>query len=136
MANERFPDDPTRPRLGEDQFSRTSRLETEFQPDPELAEGPASTGKIAMFALAIALVLGAVFYGLNNSSVDKASTAPPAKTAQTQPASPQPPASTGNNNQPGVTTGSGTNRPTPPASSATGSEVDRSATPPAGQSNK
>ena len=43
-------------------------LDNELQPDPELAEGPASGGKIAMFAVAIAVVLGAVFYGLNNSS--------------------------------------------------------------------
>src|SRR3954447_15053544 len=132
----RSPDDPPRINSADEELPRATRLDSEFQSDPELSEGPASTAKIAMFALAIALVLGAVFYGLNNTSVDKASTAPPAKTAQTQPASPQPPASTGNNNQPGVTTGSGTNQPTPPASSATGSEVDRSATPPAGQPNK
>ena len=49
-------------------------------------EGPASIGKIALFAVGIALVLGAVFYGLNNTSVQRGQTAPPAQTAQTQPA--------------------------------------------------
>ena len=44
-------------------------LDNEIQPDPELAEGPASGAKVAMFAVAIAVVMGAVFYGLNNTSV-------------------------------------------------------------------
>ena len=43
---------------------------------------PPAAGKIALFALAIALVLGAVFYGLNNSSINQAGTTPPAQTAQ------------------------------------------------------
>ena len=47
-----------------------TRLDNESQIDPELAEGPASGGKIAAFAIAIAVVLGAVFYGLNNTSVE------------------------------------------------------------------
>ena len=62
-----------------------------MQPDPELAEGPASGAKIAMFAVAIAVVLGAVFYGLNNTSVNQAGTTPPSQTAQTQPANPAAP---------------------------------------------
>ena len=37
----------------------------------------ASSGKVALFAVAVALVLGAVFYGLNNSSTgNQASNAP------------------------------------------------------------
>lgn len=121
------PYDPYRPNMGDYDLDREARLEREAQVDPELAEGPASTGKIALFALGIALLLGAVFYGLNNSSVHEASTAPPAQTAQTKPAGP--------NSQPGMTTGSATNRPTPPQSSATGSEIDRANNPSAGQSN-
>ena len=35
-----------------------------------------------MFAIAIAVVLGAVFYGLNNSTVNQAGTTPPNLTAQ------------------------------------------------------
>jgi hypothetical protein len=53
-----------------------------YRRSPE-GKGPASSGKIALFAVAIALVLGAVFYGLDNTSVNQASTEPPAKTAQT-----------------------------------------------------
>ena len=35
-------------------------------------EGPASGTKVAMFAVAIAVVLGALFYGLNNTSINQA----------------------------------------------------------------
>ena len=63
-----------------------------MQPDPELAEGPASGGRVALFAVAIALVLGAVFYGLNNSigQPGRHLVAGPDR-AQTQPASPAAP---------------------------------------------
>ena len=47
-------------------FAARPDLDSELQADPELAEGPASGGRVAMFAIAIAVVLGAVFYGLNN----------------------------------------------------------------------
>src|SRR3954451_13086280 len=119
MANERFPDDPSRPRLGEDQFGRTSRLETELQPDPELSEGPASTAKIAMFALAIALVLGAVFYGLNNTSVNNAGTSSTTQTSQSAPP-PAPPATPRANTDQGVTTGAAPARPQTAPSPAPG----------------
>ncbi len=118
------PYDPYRPVGNEYDADREARLEREAQVDPELAEGPASGGKIALFALAVALILGAVFYGLNHSSVHEASTAPPAQTKQASP-----------NSQPGMTTGSATNHPTPPQSSATGTEIDRAANPTAGQNN-
>src|ERR1700726_897965 len=92
MANERIPDGPHRSKLRDDDFGRAARFDTELQPDPELAEGPASSGKVALFALAVALILGTVFYGLNNSTVNQAGTTPPAQTAQqTQPASPAAP---------------------------------------------
>ena len=74
MANERFPDDPYRSNLGDDDFRRQARLDNELQPDPELAEGPASGAKVAMFAVAIAVVLGAIFYGLNNTTINQAGT--------------------------------------------------------------
>ena len=119
MANERFPNDPFHPKLSDDDFGRASRLDNEVQPDPVLQEGRASTGKVALFAVALALVLGAVFYGLNNTTINNAGTTPPAQTAQqTQP-----------NSQPGTTTGSAMKRPSPPASNP-GTEVDRSANSP------
>ena len=56
--------------------ARLNSLDNELQADPELAEGPASGGKVAMFAIAIAVVLGALFYGLNNTIVNQAGTEP------------------------------------------------------------
>ena len=41
-----------------------------------------------LFRSAIAIVMGALFYGLNNTSVNQAGTAPTSQTAQTQPSSP------------------------------------------------
>jgi hypothetical protein len=136
MANERIPDDPYRSKLRDDDFGRAARYDTELQPDPELLEGPASSGKVALFALAVALILGAVFYGLNNSSVNQATTAPPAQTAQqTQQASPAAPPGMRDvtpraNNDKGVTTGAAPARPqTAPATAPI--QMNRPANPPA-----
>ena len=118
------PYDPYRP-ASEYDADREARLEGQF--DPELAEGRASTSRIVLLALAVALVLGAVFYSLNNSSLHQASTTSPAQTAQTKPASP--------NSQPDMTTGSATKRPTLPQSSSTGSELDHADNPNSGQNN-
>jgi hypothetical protein len=134
MTNERFPNDPYRPGLDtqglRDEYSdRPQRFDDDLPVDPDLAEGRASGGKIALFAICIALVLGAVFYGLNNSSINQASTEPPAQTAQTQPATPQAPSGMRDvtpktNSEPGMTTGAAPNRPAPPAASPTGPETD------------
>ncbi len=70
------PDDPYRSNLSDEEMRRQARLDNELQADPQLAEGPASSARVAMFAIAIAVVLGAVFYGLNNSSVNQAGTTP------------------------------------------------------------
>jgi hypothetical protein len=127
MANQRLPNDPydlNRSGLSDD-AGRPSRFDTELQADPELGEGPASSGKIALFALGIALVLGAVFYGLNNTSVHEAQTAPPAQTAQTQPANPAGPPGMRDvtpraNTSPGTTTGAAPSNPSPPQSAPQG----------------
>jgi hypothetical protein len=136
MANERIPDEriPQDPYLaGMTDVPPTSpqRFDDRLQADPELAERPSSAGKVAAFALGIAILLGAVFYGLNNSSTrdNQASNPPPAQSAQTQPANPS------DNKAPGVTTGAATNRPTPPANAPAGTEIDRSAPAPAGKNN-
>jgi len=129
MAYERNPNDPYRPNLADDELQRTQRLDRELQADPELAEGPASGGKVAMFALAIAVVLGAVFYGLNNSSINQAGTSPTTSTAQNSPSSP-PAAPPGmrdvtpraNNMEPGTTTGAAPARPQTPAPQAPAAE--------------
>ena len=127
MANQKIPNDPYDPYrsgLSDDSFGARSRFDTELQADPELQEGPASSGKIALFALGIALVLGAVFYGLNNTSVHEAQTGRPT-VAQSQPAAPQAPpgmrdVTPGPNTSPGVTTGAAPSNPTPPQSSPQG----------------
>ena len=86
MANDRIPNDPYRspddayrPTGAGDELTKPGRtstatrlqLDNELQPDLELAEGPASGGRIAMFTIAASQWCWArVFYGLNNSSVD------------------------------------------------------------------
>src|SRR5450631_1836833 len=93
MAHQPIPDDPFRApdqpfvanRAGED-VRRDSRLDNELQVDPELAEAPANGGKIAALAIALAVVLGAVFFGINHSSGDKPGTASTAQnTTQSSP---------------------------------------------------
>lgn len=135
MANELNPNDPydrdhlrdpIRTSIGE----RRSpvELDSELQPDPELAEGPASNSKIAIFAVGIAIVLGLVFYGLNNTSVNQqnaATTPAPAttqKSAQTSPPAAPPgmrDVTPRANSQPGTTTGSAPANPQAPSPSST-----------------
>ena len=134
MANERIPNDPYRTGLSDDNFGRQQRYDEDMQVDPQLQEGPASSTKIALFAVGIAIVLGAVFYGLNNTSVKEAQTTPPAQTAQQQ-SSPQAPngmrnVTPGPNSQPGTTTGMAPSHPTAPQPAPKGAEIDRSANPP------
>ena len=147
MAYERNPNDPYRPAsdpyrpsIPDDNLRNAARLDNELQPDPELAEGPASGGRVAMFAVAVALILGAVFYGLNNTSVNQASTSnigqPSVAQNNPQP-SPQaaPPGmrdvTPGANNAPGVTTGAAPARPqAPPSAAPTGQDMNRSGNPP------
>ena len=130
MAYQPNPNDPHRAGRSEEEMRRR---DNELQADPQLAEGPASGTRVAMYAIAIAVVLGVVFYGLNNNTVDQAGTTPPSETAQqTQSANPAAPSGTrdvtpGANTEPGTTTGAATtNRPTPPSPNPTGTEVDRS----------
>jgi len=127
MANERIPNDPYDPYrsgLSDDSFGARSRFDTELQANPELEEGPASSGKIALFALGIALVLGAVFYGLNNTSVHEAQTSSPT-VAQSQQAAPPPgmrDVTPRPNTAPGTTTGAAPSNPMPPQSSPQGAD--------------
>jgi hypothetical protein len=120
MADDRFPNDPYRPNLADDEYSRAARRDADLQADPELGEGPASSGKIALFAVAVALVLGAVFYGLNNTTTgNQASNEPASRTAQqTAPANPAAPpgvrdVTPRSNTEPGTTTGAAPSKPAP-----------------------
>ena len=139
MAYQPNPNDPYRASLSEDEMrhqARLNSLDNELQADPELAEGPASGAKVAMFALAIAVVLGAVFYGLNNTTVNQAGTTPPSQTAQqTAPANPAAPpgmrdVTPRNNSEPGTTTGAARPSTTSPAP-APSTDMNKTATPPA-----
>src|SRR5437588_3759359 len=130
------PNDPYRAGLSEEESrrQRINNLDNELHPDPTLGEGPPSGTKVAMFAVAIAVVLGALFYGLNNTTVNQAGTSPENRTAQTQPANPAAPpgmrdVTPRTNNQPGTTTGAAPNRPTTPPESST--DMNKATTPPA-----
>ncbi len=129
MASERNPNDAYRSNPAddryrinrEDEYRRAARLDNELQMDPELAEGPASGGRIALLAVAIALVLGAVFYGLNNSSVHNAGTSTAQNTQGSPPAAPpgmRDVTPRANNNTPGVTTGAAPAQPQMPPATA------------------
>src|SRR4051812_50172543 len=127
MAFERNPNDPYRPDMADDELRRTERIDRELQADPELSESPASGGKVAMFAIAIALVLGAVFYGLNNTSMNPAGTGSTAtapatqSTAQNNPAAPPAGVRGGDprsKTQPRTTTGAPPAPPAPPPEKA------------------
>ena len=127
MAFERNPDDPYRRNPADDEYRRAAPLDNELQPDPELAEGSPGGAKVAMFAVAIALVLGAIFYGLNNTTINQAGTSPTAQNS----AQPSPNAAPRANSDKGMTTGAAPARPqSPPSSAPTGQEMNRSANPP------
>jgi hypothetical protein len=125
MAYQPNPNDPYRAGLSDEEIRQQARLnslDTELQADPPLAEGRASGTKVAMFAVAVAVVMGALFYGLNNTPVNQAGTTPPSQTAQTtNPAAPTAPSGMRDvtpraNTESGVTTGAAPSRPTPQSS--------------------
>ncbi len=146
MANPLNPNDPYRP-LPDDDVRTPARLDSELQPDPELAEGPANGGRVAIFALGIAVLLGVVFYGLNNGNMNPADSSKTATqsapvtqdTAQKAPAptnniadsNTKPPVAPGvrdvtpgnTNSQPGMTTGAAPARPQQPQFAPTGTET-------------
>jgi hypothetical protein len=128
MAIERNPNTPHDPdrldgptRTAIDDRRSPADLDSDLQADPELAEGPAGNTRIALFAIGIAIVLGAVFYGLNNSPVNQQNTATTPAPATAQNSSP-PAAPPGmrdvtphSNSQPGTTTGAAPANPQAPS---------------------
>lgn len=115
MALERDPDQLNR--LNRDEELRRRQIldnemrDDELQADPELAEGPASGPRMALFAVAVIIVLGVVFYGLNHAPVE---TEPASTASQNAPATtgsntakqtPGPAAPANSNTNPGQTTG-------------------------------
>jgi hypothetical protein len=132
--NPNDPYSPNDPYRADDEYRREARLDNELQADPELAEGPASGSKVAIYAVAIALVLGAVIYGMNSPSMNQAGTA---STAQNAPQVSPPPAPPGMrdvtpraNTEPGVTTGAAPVQPAqPPQAGPIGPDVNRNGNP-------
>lgn len=96
------------------------QLDNRLQPDPELAEGRASGGRMAMFGAAIVLILGVVFYGLmnNTSGPDKAATTA-AQTSSPAPSTTAPNASSG------TTTGAAPASPAQVGDKSTRSDVNQ-----------
>lgn len=107
MANENNlndPDnrkDPTRTYI--DDRRSPAEIDNDLQVDPEMAEGPASNTRITLFAIGIAVVLGVVFYGLNQSSMQQQASTMPIHT----------------NSQPGTTTGAAPVKPQAPSPAST-----------------
>jgi hypothetical protein len=139
MAYQSNPNDPYRPPndpyRADDEFRSAARLDNELQVDPELAEGPASGGKVAMYAVAIALVVGAVIYGVNSSSINQAGTSSTAQnTTQTSPPAAPPgmrDVTPRANTAPGMTTGAAPAQPVqPPMAAPTGPDVNSTSNPP------
>jgi hypothetical protein len=120
MPNERISEDPYRSG-GDGESDRASRYERDLPPlDPDLDRAPPSSGRVALFAIAVALLLGAVFYGLNTTATHQTANPPPGQTAQSERTSPQAPAGTRDltprpNTQPGLTTGAAPVQTTPPS---------------------
>jgi hypothetical protein len=132
MADQPHPDDPYRFSLTDDGIRRQARLDNELQPDPELVEAPASGGRIAMLAVAIAVILGAVFYGLNNTPVHQAGTSSTAQNTAPETPIVAPPGmrdvTPRSNMQPGMTTGAAPANPNAPPSTDTSGAAKNSST--------
>jgi hypothetical protein len=131
--------DPTRTYI--DDRRSPAEVDNDLQPDAEMAEGPASNTRIALIAVGIAVILGAVFYGLNNTSTHQqassvATQANSHKSAQTSPA--PPPGTPRANTQPGTTTGAAPASPQAPspASTAPGGANTNNANPGNASGNK
>ena len=140
MAYQPDPNDPYRAGTTDDEIRRQAQLDNldnQVQADPALGAGPpTSTAKVAVFAIAIAVVLGAVFYGLNNTSVNEAGTTPTNQTAQTQPANPAAPpgvrdVTPRSNDQPGTTTGAAPAGPSTTSPAPSSTDLNKTTTPPA-----
>jgi hypothetical protein len=101
------------------EFRRNQMLDNQLQPDPELSEGPASGGRMALFAIAVIAILGVVFYGLNSTTPTNTATNTPSQTTATNSA-PNTMAPSNPNANPGQTTGSApaSPQPTPPSSAS------------------
>jgi hypothetical protein len=121
MPKDYIPNDPTRPTFSDDDLDRQSRFNDPLRFDPETAGASSDGAKIGLVAIALALLMGAVFYGVSRSNVNEAAN-PPSQTAQNQPgALPQAPPGMRDvtprrpNTDPGMTTGAAPSQPQTPS---------------------
>ncbi len=116
MPKDYIPNDPTRP--GFSDLDREQRLDDPLRYDPETAGSSGDGAKIGLVAIALALLMGAVFYGVSHSNVNEAANPPASQTAQNRPDT-LPPAPPGMrdvtprrpNTDPGTTTGAAPAQP-------------------------
>ena len=122
MPKDYIPNDPTRPGFSDSDLDREQRFNDPLRFDPETAGSSGDGAKIGLVAIALALLMGAVFYGVSHSNVNEAANTPASQTAQNQPGA-LPPAPPGMrdvtprrpNTDPGMTTGAAPSQPqTPP----------------------
>jgi uncharacterized protein HemX len=83
MPKDYIPNDPTRPTFSDD-LDRQSRFNDPLRFDPETAGMSGDGAKIGLVAIALALLMGAVFYGVSHSNVNEAANPPSSQTAQNQ----------------------------------------------------
>lgn len=79
--------------------------------------GPVSGTRVALYAVAVLALVGALFYGMSTATNESASN-PPASTMAQRPATPPPPVrdvTPRNNTEPGMTTGAAPSQPAPAA---------------------
>jgi hypothetical protein len=119
MPKDYIPNDPLGHR--DDDITRGSGFNDPLRFDPDTAGRPADGARIGLVALALALLMGAVFYGISRSNVNEAGNTPTEQTAQNrQGAQPQAPPGLRDvtprrpNTDPGITTGAAPNQPTQP----------------------
>ena len=106
------PDDPYRSNLTDAKFAVRPASKASCRPIPNSPRVLPAAARSRCSRVAIAVVLGAVFYGLNNSTVNQAGTTPTTSTAQNTERTSPPAAPTGmrdvtprTNTEPGTTTG-------------------------------
>jgi hypothetical protein len=120
MPKDYIPNDPYRPGLSDDDINRGPNFNDPLRFDPETAGTPGNGAKIGLVAIALALLMGAIFYGVSRTNVNEAGNTPTERTAQTQPASPTAPPGMRDvtprrpNTDPGTTTGAAPNQPAQP----------------------
>lgn len=122
MANERNPNDPYTRDLPDNDKQQAGGLHSDQQHKPTPAAGSASGGRMALFAVAIVVVLGALFYGLKGTPgpTETSLTTPQSNSESTaQNNATKPPVAPGvrdvtpSNTQPGMTTGAAPAQPAP-----------------------